>query len=220
MTQIVDVAAYPFDDRDLPLEYERELTDIFITRLRLRTLGDVFLDIGAHLGTWTMRLAPYFKRVIAFEPEPHAYRALMKHLEMNGISNVTAYQKAVSNRSGTAKLILYDNPGHSALEGAPIERTQPTGECIVETVALDTLELPGRVDMVKVDTEAHELEVLEGATNVLRRDKPRYCLENHSPALREACIAMLRTMDLADGLSVWPVQHRHHAVFGGYTIRT
>jgi len=35
---------------------------------------DVALDVGAHVGIWSTRLAQKFKRVIAFEPVP-------KHIE-------------------------------------------------------------------------------------------------------------------------------------------
>ncbi len=218
MIQLVDAQVYPFIDRDLPLEYETALTDMFVSKFKAAP-GDVFLDVGAHVGTWTLRLAPYFKHVIAFEPHPQAFSALVEHLKMNGVRNVTALQKAVSNASGTALLVLYDCPGHSALEGAPIERTEATGAVTVETVALDALDLPGRVDLVKIDTEAHEVEVLQGAATLLRRDKPRYCIENHSPALREQCIEMLRGFDVLDKFAVWPAQHRHHPVYGGYSIR-
>ena len=37
---------------------------------------DVALDIGAHVGIWTRRLAQNFKRVYAFEPVP-------KHIELS-----------------------------------------------------------------------------------------------------------------------------------------
>jgi FkbM family methyltransferase len=203
---------YPYSDRELPLGYESDITDQFVRAFLRDGGGDVFVDVGAHLGTWTLRLAPLFKHVIAFEPCPAAYDALVEHLLLNSVRNVTVIAKAVSRKAGTAKLILYDCPGHSALEGCPIERSEKTGEVLVETIALDSLSLPGRLDMLKVDTEAHEGEVLAGAAELLKTHAPRLCIENHNDELRASCKQFLEQLGLSEGLRFYPE-------YGGWTLR-
>jgi FkbM family methyltransferase len=214
---LIDAKEYPFDDRDLPLEYERNLTDMFVRSFSGKK-GDIFVDAGAHLGTWTLRLAPFFEAVIAFEPNPEAFAALQKHVKMNDAGNVILFQKALSLKEGRARLCLHDTPGHSTLEGNVIERSALTGTVEVETITLDSFDWRGRLDLLKIDTEAHELEVLQGGADVLKRDRPRLCIENHSPALRESCLRLLEGFGLGD-CTVYPPEHRHHEVYGGYTVR-
>lgn len=199
---------------ELPDDYESALTAQFETIFRKKR-GDVFVDAGAHRGTWTMRLACLFEHVVAFEPHPENANALMDEAP----SNVTVWPGALSDRERRANLCLYDSPGHSALEGSPVMAgIPPTGCLLVDTMALDEWEMPGRVDLLKIDTEGHELEVLAGARKTLVRDRPALCVENHSVALRDLALDFLRSVGITDA-SIWPNEACRHTTEGGYLIR-
>ncbi len=74
-------------------EYEPETTDLFVSLLHE---GDVVVDIGAHIGYYTLlaaRTVGKDGKVFAFEPDPDNYALLVKNVEMNGYNNVTAVQK-------------------------------------------------------------------------------------------------------------------------------
>ena len=60
--------------------YEQEQFDEVIPHISNR---DVALDVGAHVGIWSMRLAQHFKRVIAFEPVPKPLKVI------DGIASIT-----------------------------------------------------------------------------------------------------------------------------------
>jgi precorrin-6B methylase 2 len=62
--------------------------------------GDLFVDVGAHVGTWTIRAAKGFRRVMAFEPDPKWYRMLRRNLEANSFQNVETFNLAASSTSG------------------------------------------------------------------------------------------------------------------------
>ena len=66
-----------------------------------------FLDLGAHVGYFTLLAAPLFKRVIAIEPHPKNYAALVKNTER--FPNVTTINKAVWKHGGTVAMDLPDN---------------------------------------------------------------------------------------------------------------
>jgi precorrin-6B methylase 2 len=54
----------------------------------------VFLDIGAHIGYYTVKLARRCNRVVAFEPNPVNRAKLLRNAELNGLTNVVVYPYA------------------------------------------------------------------------------------------------------------------------------
>ena len=59
--------------------------------------GDLFVDVGAHVGTWAIRAAKSFKRVIAFEPDLKWIRMLRKNMEANSLENIEAFNIGISS---------------------------------------------------------------------------------------------------------------------------
>ena len=208
--KVLGADRYGFVDRSLPIDAENDLTRLFET-IFARSKGDVFVDAGAHIGTWTLRLAQFFRHVVAFEPHPDAHTALLEHLRLNDVHNVIVHRKGLSRSTGSAKLFLYDMPGHAAIDGhptLPAAGVKQTGVLDIDVVALDSVELPGKVDLLKIDTEGHEEPVLEGAASTLSRDRPRLCIEGHTVEQRDRCIRLLGTHGL-DRLRITPEQRYH-----------
>ncbi len=130
--------------------------------------GMVVVDIGAHIGIYTIaaaRLAGAEGKVYAFEPEDDNYRILVSNIEANGLSNVVPIQMAVTNKKSVHRLYIskYNLAGHSLNE----ENVQdPAGYREVKTTSLDDFyadELQGRkVDVLKSDTEGAEGLIMDG----------------------------------------------------------
>lgn len=67
--------------------------------------GTTFLDVGAHVGRWTVRLSDRAKRVVAVEPNPITLYGLGVNIGLNGLEEkVVAIPAAASDRSGTAEI--------------------------------------------------------------------------------------------------------------------
>ncbi len=135
--------------------------------------NDVFLDVGAHIGIYTVRLARRVAKVIALEPEPRNFNFLLKNIANNGIDNkVDAMPIAASDRDGYAYLCITKSSGAHSLEdlGTCAEKVK------VVTLRIDTLlrilNMDG-VDIVKIDVEGHEDKVLNGMSNLLICNPPR-----------------------------------------------
>ena len=150
--------------------------------------GMVFVDVGAHVGYYTLlgarRVLPN-GRVYAFEPAPDSFRALTRNIAQNGFSNVTAEPMAVSRASGSAIFTLSecDSASHS------LARSLHAGRQIeVPTISLDDY-FAGReakLGVVKIDAEGAELAILEGMQQILARNPELILFTELYPAAMDA----------------------------------
>lgn len=156
-----------FVDRQISFYGDFEIDQIDFLFAAIREHGcDLFLDIGANIGVYTViagRLAT-IDRVIAFEPDPRNVRQLGANLLINSmVGSVEIVEKAVSNRTGPVPFDFFpdDSTGQSRIEAGGAEST-------VDAVRLDDLiEQNGATIFVKIDVEGHEPQVLEGMAKLL-----------------------------------------------------
>lgn len=160
--------------------WEAAETSLF---LRLVQPGDRVVDVGAHVGYFTIlfsRLCGENGFVHAFEPEPANHRLLRANLLVNDCRNVEALQFALSDGAGSAQLYLSaDNSGDHRLQFS--EGRSSLG---VSTVELDTVIGEGRVDIIKMDAQGAEPRILAGMQKLVARERAHLCvLMEFSPGL-------------------------------------
>jgi FkbM family methyltransferase len=134
--------------------------------------GDVVLDIGAHIGYYTLlfaKLVGQNGKVFAFEPEPTNFQLLEKNVSINGYSNVTLEQKAVSNRNEKKKLYL--SKESSGMHTIYKSQYANLDSVKIETISLDNYfsNYRGKIDFIKMDIEGSEYTALEGMQTILQR---------------------------------------------------
>lgn len=135
-----------------------------------------FVDIGGHMGIYTVNLAPYCKQVYTFEPQKMTYYGLCGNVFLNGLNNVTTHNVAMGETQGTAELkIICDNGGGSSLSNLPTNQA-PMATEVVPVHTLDQYNLTD-IALIKIDVEGHELAVLRGATQTILREQPRIIFE-------------------------------------------
>ena len=144
--------------------------------------GDVFYDIGANTGFFTMigaRQVGSGGQVYAFEPVPENVAVVRHNIEINGFNHVQVVQKAVSFSSEQGQLVLTRHSG-----GATLITDNPPPDAIgtvtVEMVALDDLVFNQKFappNFVKIDVEGAELDVLQGMERVMRTYHPSLLYE-------------------------------------------
>jgi FkbM family methyltransferase len=163
------------------------------------------IDVGANIGYYSICLAKLLGNagtVLALEPNAESFSQLRMHCEMNDVTNVVAVRCAASDIPGES--VLRDHGvgdlGKFSLRRSEAERDTagPCGQPVpVETVDRLCLEHGLRhVDLIKVDVEGYETEVLLGAGQILRRDKPILVLEwsphwHQEPEKAKRCIQLL-----------------------------
>lgn len=155
--------------------------------------GDWAIDIGANVGHYTARLSQLVGktgRVLAFEPVPHTFELLVSNIAVLGANNVSLFNVAVSSEASSVGMSIpqFDTGLANNYEAGI---TSQGGQFDVLTIALDSLRLPHRVSLIKIDIEGHELQALRGMQELLRRDHPRLIIEGRS----EAVLAFLQALD-------------------------
>lgn len=135
------------------------------------------IDVGANAGQYSSRIAALAAKstIFAFEPHPAAFARLQD--EANRYS-YTAYNMACGETAGRVNLYDYatheEGSQHASLYKAVIEKThgRESSSCQVEVTTLDHFIKArglGEIHLLKIDTEGHELKVLQGAKESIAR---------------------------------------------------
>jgi FkbM family methyltransferase len=149
--------------------------------------GGVFLDVGAHIGRWSLRLAGKASWVYAVEPNPETGKSLVKHLVLNEIKNVSRIPVAAWDVHAQLRLDDANNrlAGGSTrtLEVAEAEATDPvSSEAWVPARPLDDvleLQAADRIDLIKMDVEGADLHALRGMAGLIAKHRPAMVVECH-----------------------------------------
>lgn len=144
--------------------------------------GDIALDIGAHIGYFTLLLARAVRsgRVYAFEPELKNFKFLSKNIEINKYSNVVLENIALSSASGKVKLFLdKNNLGNMSFSSLNIPQKSSNGYIEVKSMTLDEYmnKISNKISFIKIDVQGAEGLVFSGALQTLRRNKPVILVE-------------------------------------------
>lgn len=130
----------------------------------------VIWDIGAFIGDHTRHYLDLGKRVVAFEPNPLAFKCLEHNCPESDNHNIAA---SVANQ--VLKFTVAPNAGAS--------RITDDGETEVGAMPLDGIEKIPDPDFVKLDVEGFELCALLGMRHMVERCHPSFYVEFNVGAL-------------------------------------
>jgi FkbM family methyltransferase len=156
--------------------------------------GMVFYDLGANIGFFSLlaaRIVGPEGHVFSFEPDATVAVRLRRNVSQNGFSNVTVIEKGAwsSNRRGSFAAAESASPDRGT---GRFVASQRDGTALVECVALDDFAAAHSApDAIKCDVEGAEIEVLRGAENLIRRNRPWILGEMHSDANARAWVEWL-----------------------------
>ncbi len=169
--------------------YERKMKSLLTHKV---SKGDVFLDLGAHVGYYSLlasRLTGPQGKVYSFEPLPRNIAFLKKHFEMNGITNVVLYEGAVAHFDG------HFNLSSASPVGAKLSEK---GNLRVRVYSLKNLIDSGEIpvpQVMKIDIEGAEQDMLADIKSMLNEHRPKLFLSTHGKSVHQYCLALMRELE-------------------------
>lgn len=178
--------------------------------------GEIFIDVGANEGAWTIPFAKRYRKVYAFEPDARAYIGLQQNLTKEHLTNVAAYPTAVGSSDTSLTMATYESTVHTKplFNADLVQSVNPhsggfMGNVIVPCTTLDSLcaSIPPDTEgiAVKIDVEGGEVEVLLGAAQLITTFKPKLFVEIHATVLKQECMKLL----VDYGYDIEIIRHPH-----------
>jgi FkbM family methyltransferase len=147
--------------------------------------SDVFFDVGANIGLFTIPAARAVEcgKVVAFEPVPLNAALLELNVELNRLCNVEVHKLAVGETEGISDLVVCRDGAFASLRDTG--RRPTTGSMPVRVSSLDAFCDSHNIspDVMKIDAEGAEMSILRGAIRLLNdaARKPRALLVELNP---------------------------------------
>ena len=134
------------------------------------------IDVGTNNACNAIHYAKRFETVYCFEPTPSTQDLWERTIKSNSIDNCVLYRDAVGNEKTQSEIYIHPkNGGHNHLDHTRFnERAKGSDVREKVTVNVNTIDSYSfsNIDWMKIDCEGYELFVLQGAENLLRKDKP------------------------------------------------
>lgn len=178
--------------------------------------GDVFVDVGACYGFYSIFAASRGCEVHAFEPSPEIFPLLQENVALNGakvnLYPVPLYDKEVSmtlskwwlenpasrlHMSPKGTVVFEKMPNCGGFQVEPGEKPPANTTYQVMARTLDSYGLEG-VRLLKVDAQGCDLRVLYGARETIKRCRPALLFELEFAAAKlhgdteESCLDFVR----------------------------
>jgi FkbM family methyltransferase len=178
--------------------------------------GKVGWDVGANCGQSIMEMAFEFTRTVSFEPSPDSFAAAHDLIRKHHLHHSDVLNIALSDHDGFVTLAYpgqeQKETGQLVTPGTAGMEWEPPDWGVVDSLNVpcqraDTVAAErGMPDFMKVDTEGHELHVLQGASWIISEGKTDFLVEFHTPGNKERCQEILE----AAGYAVEVVRHPHY----------
>ena len=180
-------------------DYEHKQVDYLLSVMK-KSKADVFFDIGANIGYYTIAAAARAEpsKIISFEPDQRSIKQIKLNLQLSGISDkVEVVGSAVSDKTGKVEFNLTP-------DASPASSWVGSGEnsITVDCAALDDFyDFKDKCLFMKIDIEGHELSALKGMDRLLKNNKVFMQLEcfdenlpSTLPVMEELGFAMVNEM--------------------------
>ncbi|MEK8131743.1 FkbM family methyltransferase [Paenibacillus filicis] len=137
--------------------------------------GSVVIDIGANLGNHSVFFGTVCgSHVYSFEPQEETFNLLKSNIELNKLEeSVIAYNIALGANQGKGHIMIEDELN----KGLARVIHQENGSVQIESLDSILYEKLDRVDLIKLDVEGMEMDVLQGAHEILEKFKPLLYIE-------------------------------------------
>ena len=141
--------------------------------------NDIIVDVGAHIGLFSLRVSQICKKgkILSFEPVRENFDLFLSNLKLNRIENVFPFNVAVSKNSGKLNLFLNDDESaHSIFPSS-------TESITVESTSLQKIFEENKISsckLLKLDCEGAEYEIIDSLPTEYLNKIQNMAIEYHS----------------------------------------
>jgi FkbM family methyltransferase len=183
-----------------------ELETLILWLKHNNLVNGAVLDIGANIGNHSVFFSRYFNKVFCYEPHPLTFRIL----ELNSLKypNITCFNYGVSDKIGEASIYVSgDFYGSARLDSMGNESYLKEEEKI-KLITIDNQELLNleKIGLIKIDVEGHEINVLKGAKNLIKREKPVIIFEQHSREFKDGSTQVIEFLKSLDYINFYLIK--------------
>lgn len=149
--------------------YPHQVSEDFIISTFLKE-NNYVIDVGANIGYVSLLCSQYIGHGVVYSFEPSAITYNYVKQLASQIDQIKPQPLAVSNTAGMVRFI--DEP---MSDRSHIAEKQGHSGYLVECCTIDDWACKNhveRVDFIKVDAEGHDIQVIEGAINIIKSNRP------------------------------------------------
>ena len=142
---------------------------------------DTILDIGGHIGSFTLAAASRARqgKLFVFEPDSANYAQLRKNVGHNNFDHVTVVNKAVAGKQGERRFYRDEKNDSSSSFSRPVGEGVNVKTTTLKDIFTDNNIL--KVDFMKLDCEGSEYEIIFNTPRELFRNITCIAIEVHEP---------------------------------------
>ncbi len=152
----------PSSDHHFKKDQDRYQFHTYLAALGFVSRYKLALDIGGHVGFYSSAMKDSFSEVIAFEPSPSNIKCFLQN-----VPEVKLIQNGLGSREESVYLNLDpENTGNNSIVEA-----FDGSKVMINIKTLDSFNFKN-IDLIKIDVQGYEEEVLLGAKETLKKEKP------------------------------------------------
>jgi FkbM family methyltransferase len=142
--------------------------------------GDVFYDIGANVGYFTLEMAKVFNdkiKIISIEPQSSLTQAISLSIKLNEFKNIEVFDLMIGKNQGEKKLYLTSHTIHASSVPRESKYSSLNKKITTLDLLVETNSIPPP-NVIKIDIEGGELDALSGAIKTISKFQPYIIFES------------------------------------------
>lgn len=174
------------------LPHDKDYLGLKILFAEKKIFNGIFVDVGGNTGSsiLSFRSMGFQNLIYSFEPNLLLFQKYLKRLK-NNISNIRIYNTALSDKNGflmfyipfiKKESIHYFASFHKNYVKFSMKNTFP-GKTFrlfkrkIKVIKLDNLKIKKKINLIKIDSEGHDLQVVKGARKTIKKNEPVLLIE-------------------------------------------